>query len=128
MSKTITPSDVAARKAALIERGKAHKILSECADPRRTARAESLTVVSAIESSSTGALRAEVQSSKGGKVYTVTFDPPKNGRIRGFSCNCRDHQGRGVVCKHMIAVSHRFVAQKRDEYRLLVDLEKLFFA
>lgn len=128
MSKTITPADIAARKSALIERGKAHRILSECAEPRRRDRADSLTVISAVESSSTGALRAEVQSAKGGKVYTVTFDPPKNGRIRGFSCNCRDHQGRGVVCKHMLAVSHRFVAQKRDEYKLLVDLERLFFS
>ena len=69
MSKTITPADIAARKSALIERGKAHRILSECAEPRRRDRADSLTVISAVESSSTGALRAEVQSSKGGKVY-----------------------------------------------------------
>ena len=127
MSKTITPADIQSRKAALIERGKAHKILSECAEPRRRDRADSLTVISAVESSSTGALRAEVQSAKGGKVYTVTFDPPKNGRIRGFSCNCRDHQGRGVVCKHMLAVSHRFIAQKRNEYRFLREIESHFF-
>ena len=128
MSKTITPASVAARKAALIERGKAHRILSECADSRRRERAGTLTVVSAIESEGTGALRAEVQSSSGGKVYVVTFDPPKNGRVRGFNCNCRDHQGRGVVCKHMLAVSHRFVAQKRDEYALLRDIERRFFS
>jgi uncharacterized Zn finger protein len=127
MPKSITPADLTARKAALIERVKAHKILSDCADSRRVARAETLTVVSAIESARTGALRAEVQSSSGGQVYTVTFDPPKNGRIRGFSCNCRDHQGRGVVCKHMLAVSHRFIAQKRDEYRFLREIESHFF-
>ena len=127
MPKSITPADVAARKTALIERGKAHKILSDCADAGRAKRSASVTVVSAVESSSTGALRAEVQSSKGGKVYTVTFDPPKNGRIRGFSCNCRDHQGRGVVCKHMLAVSHRFIAQKRNEYRFLREIESHFF-
>ena len=38
----------------------------------------------------------------------------------------RDHRDRGTVCKHLLAVSHRYVAQKRDEYKLLADVEKLF--
>jgi len=127
MSKTITPADIAARKSALIERGKAHKILSECADSRRRERAGDITILRATESAATGALRAEVASATGdGTTYVVTCDGPRDGRIRAFSCTCRDHRDRGSVCKHLLAVSHRYVAQKRDEYKLLADIEKLF--
>lgn len=126
MGKPITAENIAARKSALIERGKAHRILSECADPRRRARSASLTVAKAVESAETGALRAEVASSKGDSTYTVTLDGPRDGRIRTFSCTCRDHNDRGAVCKHLLAVSHRYIEQKRAEYRLLLDVEKMF--
>jgi hypothetical protein len=39
-------------------------------------------------------------SSKTGKYYKVTFS----------SCECPDHQFRGSICQHMIAIMERAIA------------------
>jgi hypothetical protein len=123
----ITPELIEGRKSALIERGKAHRVLQAVACERRLGRAVGLDVTKARESAATGALWASVASeSNEGISYVVEMDAPRDGRIRSFSCSCRDHRDRGVVCKHMLAVSLRFCDQKLIEYKLLTDVEKMF--
>lgn len=126
MATTITIADIEARQATLVERGKAVRILVDTAQYNRIQRASTVTVVKAVESKSTGAITATVESATSDKVYTVVIDGPVRGRVRSKSCTCRDHQDRGTTCKHIIAVGQRYIGARRDEYRLLQSLRAMF--
>ena len=126
MSKAVTIADIEQRKAALIERGKAVRILVDTAQYSRIQRAVSITVVKAVESKTTGAITATVESATSDKVYTVVIDGPVRGRVRSKSCTCRDHQDRGTTCKHIVAVGQRYITARRNEYRLLRDMAEMF--
>jgi uncharacterized Zn finger protein len=127
MSKAaITVADIEQRKAALIERGKAVRIMLDAACGRRTERAASLTVVKAVESKETGAITATVQSAADDGTYKVVIEGPERGRVRNLSCTCKDFRRNGRACKHLIAVGTRYVAARRDEYRLLQAMVQMF--
>lgn len=126
MSKAITVADIEQRKATLIERGKAVRIMLDAADTRRAARATLVSVVKAVESKSTGAITATVESATTDTTYTVTLDGPVRGRIRAMSCTCKDFDRNGRPCKHVIAVGARYVEARRNEYRLLKDMVEMF--
>ena len=126
MSKVITVADIEQRKATLIERGKAVRIMLDAADTRRTQRANLVAVVKAVESKSTGAITATVESATTDITYTVTLDGPVRGRIRAMSCTCKDFDRNGRPCKHVIAVGTRYVEARRNEYRLLRDMVEMF--
>jgi uncharacterized Zn finger protein len=126
MSKVITVADIEQRKATLIERGKAVRIMLDAADTRRTQRANLVAVVKAVESKSTGAITATVESATTDITYTVTLDGPVRGRIRAMSCTCKDFDRNGRPCKHIIAVGGRYVEARRNEYRLLRDMVEMF--
>ena len=126
MSKVITVADIEQRKATLIERGKAVRIMLDAADTRRTQRANLVAVVKAVESKSTGAITATVESATTDITYTVTLDGPVRGRIRAMSCTCKDFDRNGRPCKHVIAVGTRYVEAHRNEYRLLRDMVEMF--
>ena len=126
MSKVITVADIEQRKATLIERGKAVRIMLDAADTRRTQRANLVAVLKAVESKSTGAITATVESATTDITYTVTLDGPVRGRIRAMSCTCKDFDRNGRPCKHIIAVGGRYVEARRNEYRLLRDMVEMF--
>jgi len=126
MSKAITIAEIESRQATLIERGKAVRILLDGAESRRAQRAATVAVVKAVESKSTGAITATVESATSDTVYNVVIEGPVRGRVRRMSCTCRDHQDRGMVCKHIIAVGERYIAARRDEYRLLKAMLAMF--
>lgn len=126
MSTTITLAEIEARKAALIERGKAVRIMLDAACGRRTERAATITVVKAVESKSTGAVTATVESASDDTSYQVTIGGPDRGRTRSLSCTCKDFRRNGRACKHIIAVGVRYVAARRDEYRLLNAMVQMF--
>ncbi len=126
MSKAITIADIEQRQATLIERGKAVRIMLDGAESKRTQRAATVAVVKAVESKATGAITATVESATSDTTYTVVIDGPVRGRVRRMSCTCRDHQDRGTVCKHIIAVGERFIGARRDEYRLLKAMKVMF--
>ena len=126
MSKVITVADIEQRKATLIERGKAVRIMLDAADTRRTQRSNLVAVVKAVESKSTGAITATVESATTDITYTVTLDGPVRGRIRAMSCTCKDFDRNGRPCKHIIAVGGRYVEARRNEYRLLRDMVEMF--
>jgi uncharacterized Zn finger protein len=126
MSKAITVADIEQRKATLIERGKAVRIMLDAADTRRTARATLISVVKAVESKSTGAILATVESATADTTYTVTLDGPIRGRVRAMSCTCKDFDRNGHPCKHIIAVGQRYITARRNEYSLLREMAEMF--
>lgn len=126
MSKAITVADIEQRKATLIERGKAVRIMLDAAEMRRTLRAADVAVVKAAESKSTGAITATVESASSDKTYTVILEGPVRGRVRAMSCTCRDFDRNGRPCKHIIAVGQRYVEARRNEYSLLREMAEMF--
>ncbi len=126
MSKAITVADIEQRKATLIERGKAVRIMLDAAEMRRTLRAAYVAVVKATESKATGAITATVESATTDTTYQVTIDGPVRGRVRAMSCTCRDFDRNGRPCKHVIAVGARYVEARRNEYQLLKDMAEMF--
>jgi uncharacterized Zn finger protein len=126
MSKVITVADIEQRKATLIERGKAVRIMLDAADTRRTQRSNLVAVVKAVESKSTGAITATVESATTDTTYQVTIDGPIRGRVRAMSCTCKDFDRNGRPCKHIIAVGGRYVEARRNEYSLLKDMAEMF--
>jgi uncharacterized Zn finger protein len=126
MSKVITVADIEQRKATLIERGKAVRIMLDAADTRRTQRSNLVAVVKAVESKSTGAISATVESATADTTYQVTIDGPLRGRVRAMSCTCKDFDRNGRPCKHIIAVGARYVEARRNEYSLLKDMAEMF--
>jgi uncharacterized Zn finger protein len=126
MSKAITVADIEHRKATLIERGKAVRIMLDAADTRRTQRSNLVAVVKAVESKSTGAILATVESATTDTTYQVTIDGPIRGRVRAMSCTCKDFDRNGRPCKHIIAVGARYVEARRNEYSLLKDMAEMF--
>lgn len=126
MSKAITVADIEQRKATLIERGKAVRIMLDAAEMRRTLRAADVAVVKATESKATGAITATVESASSDTTYQVTIDGPVRGRVRAMSCTCKDFDRNGRPCKHVIAVGARYVEARRNEYRLLKDMAEMF--
>jgi uncharacterized Zn finger protein len=126
MSKAITVADIEQRKATLIERGKAVRIMLDAADTRRTQRANLVSVVKAVESKATGAITATVESATTDTTYTVTIDGPIRGRVRAMSCTCLDFDRNGRPCKHIIAVGARYVEARRNEYSLLREMAEMF--
>ena len=126
MSKAITVADIEQRKATLIERGKAVRIMLDAADTRRTQRANLVSVVKAVESKATGAITATVESATSDTTYTVTIDGPIRGRVRAMSCTCKDFDRNGRPCKHIIAVGARYVEARRNEYSLLREMAEMF--
>ncbi|MBQ73382.1 MAG: hypothetical protein CMJ67_10805 [Planctomycetaceae bacterium] len=123
---TITTADIEQRKATLIERGRAVRIMLDGAEARRPERAATVAVATATESKSTGAIRATVESATSDKTYTVTIDGPVRGRTRSMSCTCRDFGRNGRACKHIIAVGQRYITARRNEYLLLRDMAEMF--
>lgn len=126
MSKAITVADIEQRKATLIERGRAVRIMLDAAEMRRTMRAADVVVVKATESKATGAITATVESASSDTTYTVTIDGPVRGRVRAMSCTCRDFDRNGRPCKHIIAVGGRYVEARRNEYSLLREMAEMF--
>lgn len=127
MSTAITIEDIERRKASLVERGKAVRIMLDAACSQRHLRAETIHVIKAVESKETGAITATVQSAvEGDDTYDVTIEGPERGRVRRISCSCRDFGRNQRACKHLIAVGHRYVTARRDEYRLLVEMARMF--
>ena len=126
MSKVITVADIEQRKATLIERVKAVRIMLDAADTRRTQRSNLVAVVKAVESKSTGAISATVESATADTTYQVTIDGPLRGRVRAMSCTCKDFDRNGRPCKHIIAVGARYVEARRNEYSLLKDMAEMF--
>jgi uncharacterized Zn finger protein len=126
MSKVITVADIEQRKATLIERGKAVRIMLDAADTRRTQRSNLVAVVKAVESKRTGAITATVESATADTTYQVTIDGPIRGRVRAMSCTCKDFDRNGRPCKHIIAVGGRYVEARRNEYSLLKDMAEMF--
>ena len=126
MSKAITIADIEQRQAALIERGKAVRILLDGACGRRTERAATVAIAKAVESKSTGAITATVESATSDKTYTVVIEGPVRGRVRRVSCTCKDFERNGRPCKHIVAVGQRYIGARRDEYRLLKAMVAMF--
>jgi len=126
MSAAITIEVIESRKASLIERGKAVRIMLDAAEFRRAERAVDLTVIKAVESKSTGAIKAAVQSAVSDATYQVIIDGPVRGRCRAVSCTCRDFDRNGRPCKHVIAVGSRYIAARREDYRLLNAMVEMF--
>ncbi len=126
MSKAITIADIEQRQAALIERGKAVRILLDGACGRRTERAATVAIAKAVESKSTGAIAATVESATSDKTYTVVIEGPVRGRVRRVSCTCKDFERNGRPCKHIVAVGQRYIGARRDEYRLLKAMVAMF--
>ena len=126
MSKAITIADIEQRQAALIERGKAVRILLDGACGRRTERAATVAIAKAVESKSTGAITATVESATSDKTYTVVIEGPVRGRVRRVSCTCKDFERNGRPCKHIVAVGQRYIGARRDEYRLLKAMMAMF--
>lgn len=124
---TITKADIEDRRAALIERGTAIRILLDTTDDRRRTRATDVQILKAVESRETGAVRATVQSaSDPGTTYTVALDGPTRGRVRSYSCTCPDHDRHGRVCKHIAAVADKYLTTRREEFRMLRTMEQMF--
>ena len=123
---TITTADIEQRKATLVERGKAVRIMLDGACGRRTERAATVAVVKATESKSTGAITATVESATSDKTYTVVIDGPVRGRTRSMSCTCKDFGRNGRPCKHIVAVGQRYIGARREEYRLLDAMLAMF--
>ncbi len=123
---TITTADIEQRKATLVERGKAVRIMLDGACGRRTERAATVAVVKATESKSTGAITATVESATSDKTYTVVIDGPVRGRTRSMSCTCKDFGRNGRPCKHIVAVGQRYIGARREEYRLLDAMLTMF--
>ncbi len=116
-----TAAQIRRRIDGIITRGSAIRILVDCAEPRRRQRADTIEVVSAVETADTGQLNATVRSARDpGTRYAVVISGPVRGRIRSARCSCRDSK-KGHVCKHAIAVALRFIDRKREEYVLLRD-------
>jgi len=123
----ITKGDIEARRASLIERGTAIRVLLDTADDRRRMRALEVKVLKAVESRETGAVRAVVQSTTDpDTTYTVVVDPPVRGRVRTYSCTCPDHDRTGRVCKHVAAVAHKYLVTRREEFKMLRTMEQMF--
>ena len=123
---TITTADIEQRKATLVERGKAARIMLDGACGRRPERAATVAVVKATESKSTGAITATVESATSDKTYTVVIDGPVRGRTRSMSCTCKDFGRNGRPCKHIVAVGQRYIGARREEYRLLDAMLTMF--
>jgi len=123
---TITTADIEQRKATLVERGKAVRIMLDGACGRRTERAATVAIVKATESKKTGAIRATVESATSDKVYTVVIAGPVRGRTRSMSCTCKDFGRNGRPCKHIVAVGQRYITARRNEYLLLRDMAEMF--
>ena len=126
MSKARAIADIEQRQAALIERGKAVRILLDGACGRRTERAATVAIAKAVESKSTGAITATVESATSDKTYTVVIEGPVRGRVRRVSCTCKDFERNGRPCKHIVAVGQRYIGARRDEYRLLKAMVAMF--
>ena len=107
----------------IILRGTAAKILRDSAESKRADRASSVVVLSATENRESGALRAEVEGSS--STYRVEVGDLRRGRYRAFRCECRDHQQRGTLCKHGVAVLDRFLKEKREDFLAAKRLERL---
>lgn len=126
MSKAITIADIEQRQATLVERGKAVRIMLDGAETKRTQRASTVAIVKAVESKSTGAITATVESATSDTVYNVVIEGPVRGRVRRMSCTCKDFDRNGRPCKHIIAVGQRYIGARRDEYRLLKAMMAMF--
>lgn len=126
MSKAITIADIEQRQEALVERGKAVRIMLDAACGRRTERAATVAVVKATESKSTGAVTATVESASSDTTYTVVIDGPVRGRVRSMSCTCKDFNRNGRPCKHIVAVGQRYITARRNEYSLLREMVEMF--
>ena len=126
MSKAITIADIEQRQATLVERGKAVRIMLDGACGRRTERAATVAIVKAVESKSTGAITATVESATSDTVYNVVIEGPVRGRVRRMSCTCKDFDRNGRPCKHIVAVGQRYIGARRDEYRLLKAMMAMF--
>ena len=107
----------------IVLRGTAAKILRDSAEEKRVQRASSVTVLSAVENRENGSLRAEVEGSS--STYRVEIADLRRGRYRAFRCSCPDHQQRGALCKHGVAVLDRFLAEKREDWLAAKRLERL---
>lgn len=119
-----TAADIDKRQSQLVARGRAHRMLQETMDPRRLERATGITILSATESIG-GHVRARVASASSDTEYGVLIKPPKGERIRSYGCDCRDNRDRGVVCKHIAAVSVWYTDSRRKEWAFLRDLKKM---
>ena len=108
---------------AIITRGTAAKILRDSAEEKRADRAASVVVLNATENRESGSLTAEVEGSS--STYRVEVSDLRRGRYRAFRCSCPDHQGRGLLCKHGVAVLDRFLAEKREDFKAVRRLERL---
>jgi uncharacterized Zn finger protein len=108
---------------AIITRGTAAKILRDSAEEKRAERAQDVNVLSATENRLSGDLTAEVEGTAA--TYRVEVTDLRRGRYRAFRCSCPDHQGRGVVCKHGVAVLDRFLKEKREDFKAVRRLERL---
>jgi len=108
---------------AIIRRGKAARILRDSAEEKRADRAGKVRVLNAVENRESGDLRAEVEGSS--STYRVEVGDLRRGRYRAFRCSCPDHQKRGNLCKHGVAVLDRFLAEKREDFKAVRRLERL---